>query len=52
MPAYIVASNKLVRAIAEARPTTAKELFAVPGMGPAKLELYGDDILALLDSLP
>jgi DNA helicase-2/ATP-dependent DNA helicase PcrA len=51
MPAYIVASNKLVRAIAEARPTTAKELFAVPGMGPAKLELYGDEILALLDTL-
>ena len=52
MPPYIVASNRLVRAIAEARPTTATELFAVPGMGPAKLELYGDEILALIDSLP
>ncbi len=51
MPAYIVASNRLIRAIAEARPTTAKELFAVSGMGPAKLELYGDELLALLDSL-
>jgi DNA helicase-2/ATP-dependent DNA helicase PcrA len=51
MPAYIVASNALVRAIAEARPSTAKDLFAVHGMGPAKLELYGDEILAVLDSL-
>ena len=52
MPAYIVASNALVRAIAETRPKTAKELFLVKGMGPTKLELYGDEILAVLDSLP
>jgi DNA helicase-2/ATP-dependent DNA helicase PcrA len=52
MPAYIVASNKLLRAIAEARPASAKELFAVSGMGPAKLDLYGDEILAVLDGLP
>lgn len=52
MPAYIVASNALVRAIAEARPTTAQELFLVKGMGPTKLELYGDEILSVLDSLP
>ena len=52
MPAYIVASNALVRAIAEARPKTARELFLVKGMGPTKLELYGDEILAVLDSMP
>ncbi len=51
MPPYIVASNKLVAAIAAADPTTAAELFAVSGMGPVKLELYGDEILALLDDL-
>ena len=49
--AFIVASNALLRAIAERRPTTAEELFAVPGMGPTKLELYGDEILALLDGV-
>ncbi|HUP86149.1 MAG TPA: ATP-dependent DNA helicase UvrD2 [Acidimicrobiales bacterium] len=51
MPAYIVASNALIRAIAERRPSSAKDLFAVHGMGPSKLELYGDEILAILDSL-
>ena len=49
---FIIASNALVRSIAEARPTTAKELFAIHGMGPTKLELYGDEILAVLDALP
>jgi DNA helicase-2/ATP-dependent DNA helicase PcrA len=48
---FIIASNALVRAIAEARPSTAKERFAIHGMGPMKLELYGDEILAVLDSL-
>jgi superfamily II DNA helicase RecQ len=48
---FIVASNALVRAIAEAKPATAKELFLVKGMGPTKLELYGDEILAGLDSV-
>jgi len=50
--AFIVASNALLRAIAEARPATADELFRVKGMGPTKLDLYGDEILAVLDSLP
>ncbi len=49
---FIIASNALVRAIAERRPTTASELFAIHGMGPTKLDLYGDEILALLDSVP
>jgi superfamily II DNA helicase RecQ len=48
---FIIASNALVRAIADARPATAKELFAIHGMGPTKLDLYGDEILAVLDSL-
>ncbi len=49
---FIIASNALMRAIAERRPTTAAELFAIHGMGPTKLDLYGDEILAILDSLP
>jgi DNA helicase-2/ATP-dependent DNA helicase PcrA len=48
---FIIASNALVRAIAERRPTTAKELFTIHGMGPTKLDLYGDEILAVLDSI-
>jgi DNA helicase II / ATP-dependent DNA helicase PcrA len=49
--AFIVASNALLRAIAEARPASASELFRVKGMGPTKLELYGDEILSVLDGL-
>jgi DNA helicase-2/ATP-dependent DNA helicase PcrA len=52
VPAYVVASNATIQAIAIKRPTTLKELLSVDGIGPTKLDLYGDEILALLDSLP
>jgi DNA helicase II / ATP-dependent DNA helicase PcrA len=52
VPAYIVASNAVIQAIAIRRPTTAAELLTVDGIGPTKLDLYGDEILALLDALP
>ena len=48
VPAYVVASNQTLRAIATARPTTLAELARVPGIGPTKLDLYGDEILAVL----
>jgi superfamily II DNA helicase RecQ len=48
---FIVASNALVRAIAVRKPATAKELLGVHGMGPTKLDLYGDEILAVLDGV-
>ena len=34
--------------IAERQPSTLAELALVPGVGPAKLERYGDDVLAAL----
>ncbi|MGZ4754301.1 MAG: ATP-dependent helicase [Acidimicrobiia bacterium] len=52
VPAYVVASNAVLQAIAVRRPKTAKELLAIDGIGPTKLDLYGDEILALLDALP
>jgi DNA helicase-2/ATP-dependent DNA helicase PcrA len=51
VPAYIVASNAVLRAIATRRPSTARELATVDGIGPTKLELYGDEILAVLDAV-
>jgi DNA helicase-2/ATP-dependent DNA helicase PcrA len=51
VPAYIVASNAVLRAIATRRPSTARELAMVDGIGPTKLELYGDEILAVLDAV-
>jgi DNA helicase-2/ATP-dependent DNA helicase PcrA len=49
--AFIVASNAVLRAIATRRPATLEELASIDGIGPTKLDLYGDDILAVLESL-
>ncbi|MEO6629198.1 MAG: HRDC domain-containing protein, partial [Aquihabitans sp.] len=51
VPAYVVLSDAHLRGIALARPTTAAELIACDGIGPTKLDRYGDEILARLDSV-
>ncbi len=51
VPAYIVVNDKHLRGIALARPTSPAELVACDGIGPAKLERYGDEILELLADL-
>ncbi|MGI8939764.1 MAG: UvrD-helicase domain-containing protein [Iamia sp.] len=48
VPAYVVFSDATLHTLAERAPTSTKELSAVPGIGPAKLERYGPDILALV----
>jgi DNA helicase-2/ATP-dependent DNA helicase PcrA len=48
VPAYVVFHNATLAEIAERRPRTLAELALVPGVGPAKLERYGDDVLATL----
>lgn len=49
VPAYVVAHDSVLREIAATRPRTAEQLRAVKGMGPKKIEKYGEDILALVD---
>lgn len=49
-PAYLVFNNATLEAIAARKPTTVRELVAVPGVGPAKLDRYGDDLLELVDA--
>ena len=51
MPAFIVLHDRTLIAIAVARPSSLAALRRVEGIGPAKLEQYGDEILAVLDSL-
>jgi DNA helicase-2/ATP-dependent DNA helicase PcrA len=46
--AFIVAHDSVLAAIAESRPQTLAGLRRVKGMGPAKLEKYGDGILEVL----
>ena len=48
MPAYVVAHDATLAAIAGMRPTSIAALAAVKGMGPARLERYGPEILAVL----
>jgi DNA helicase-2/ATP-dependent DNA helicase PcrA len=49
MPPYVIAHDATLAAIAEARPRSLAALRRVKGMGPAKLERYGDDILAVVE---
>ena len=50
VPAYVVLHDRTLRALAAARPASRAELAAVGGFGPAKLERYGDDVLALISA--
>ena len=49
VPAYVVLNDQHLRGIARRRPTTLRQLAGCPGIGPTRLERYGDDILAALD---
>jgi DNA helicase II / ATP-dependent DNA helicase PcrA len=49
-PAYTVVSDKTLNDIARCRPTTLAELGDIKGMGPVKLERYGDALLAVVDA--
>jgi ATP-dependent DNA helicase RecQ len=45
---FIIFHDRTLRAIAAAFPRSKEELAQVPGVGPAKLEKYGDQVLAAL----
>ena len=47
-PAYVIFHNATLAEIVRRAPRTREELAAVPGVGPAKLERYGDAVLATL----
>ena len=48
-PAYVVFDDKTLEAIALALPTSTRALGAIAGIGPAKLEQYGDAILVAVE---
>jgi superfamily II DNA helicase RecQ len=47
-PAYVVFHDATLVAVAEARPTSRHQLLGVAGIGPVKVERYGDEVLALV----
>ena len=48
LPAYIVFHNSTLAEIAGRRPRDRSELGVVPGVGPTKLDRYGDDVLRVV----
>ncbi len=49
VPAYVILNDADLRKVAERAPTSLVELRHCPGMGPLRLERYGDDILGVVD---
>jgi DNA helicase-2/ATP-dependent DNA helicase PcrA len=50
VPPYVVFHDSVLQAIAAAQPSSLGELAQISGVGPAKLERYGDELLALVKS--
>jgi ATP-dependent DNA helicase RecQ len=50
VPAYVVFHDRTLEEIARRCPTELWQLAKVSGVGPAKLERYGDEVLATLGS--
>jgi DNA helicase-2/ATP-dependent DNA helicase PcrA len=48
VPAYVVFDNKTLALIAAAKPITRAALLAIPGVGPAKLDRYAEDVLQIV----
>jgi DNA helicase-2/ATP-dependent DNA helicase PcrA len=51
VPAYVVFNDRTLAELVAREPRTLAELAAVPGIGPAKLERYGPELLARLADL-
>jgi len=47
-PAFVVLSNSVLETIAEVRPTSVPELARIDGIGPTKIDAYGEALLDLV----
>ena len=47
VPPYIILNNKQLAEISQRRPQSKYDLMKVEGIGKAKVEKYGDDILKI-----
>ena len=50
VPAYVILHDRTLAAFAAARPRDRATLLGIPGIGPAKLEAYGEALLRLSGS--
>lgn len=49
VPAFVVFTDATLQLIAEHKPRSEADLLSISGVGPSKIERYGDDVLALMD---
>jgi ATP-dependent DNA helicase RecQ len=49
LPPYVIFHDATLRAIARTVPRTAAEMGKLPGIGPSKMEKYGEAVLELLN---
>jgi ATP-dependent DNA helicase RecQ len=47
VPAFVVLHDRALNALAAARPVTPNQLLAIDGIGPAKVERFGQELLRL-----
>ncbi|MFY9643342.1 MAG: HRDC domain-containing protein, partial [Rhodomicrobium sp.] len=50
-PAFVIFDDKTLRLVAATLPTNEAALLEISGIGPVKLETYGDDLIAIADQL-
>ena len=48
VPPYVIFNDRTLHLLAERRPRSRGELLAVEGIGPARVDRYGEDLLRLL----
>lgn len=48
-PPYMVFTDATLLSVVEAMPASLAELLDISGIGPSKLEQYGEDVLAVLE---
>jgi ATP-dependent DNA helicase RecQ len=51
-PPFVVFHDSVLRAIASGRPRSREQLGQIRGVGPRKLEAYGQEILAMVAAQP
>jgi len=52
IPAYMVCSDRTLKELVAAQPDSRDALMRVKGVGPAKIEAFGPDVLSLLKGSP
>lgn len=50
VPAYVIFHDTTLAAVADAKPQSREALLALPGLGPVKVERYGDALLDLVQA--